>query len=155
MPKIDPDACPDGHGTTYPDPYRDTVRNRRWKKIGIGAGLTDYGANLVTLEPGLWSSQRHWHETVDELMIMVEGELTLVEEGARTTMRAGDIAAWAKGVANGHHLINEGDAPARFLVIGANGGGCHYPDLDLFAKGDEPFYRHKDGTPYRVYNRTE
>ena len=43
---------------------------------------------------------------------MIEGEAVLVEDEGRTSSRAGDIAAWPKGAANGHHLINESDAPA-------------------------------------------
>lgn len=155
MPKIDPDACPESHGTTYPDPYRDPVRDRRWRRIGAGAGLTDFGANLVTLAPGVWSSQRHWHEKDDELLVMLEGELVLVEDEGRTLLRAGDIAAWPGDVANGHHLINESDADARFLVVGANTAGAHYPDIDLEVRIGEGFYRRKDGTPYRAYSRDE
>ena len=58
------------------------------------------------LEPGAWSSQRHWHEGEDELLVMLEGEAVLVEDDGETVLRAGDIAAWPKGVANGHHLVN-------------------------------------------------
>ena len=29
-------------------------------------GLTQFGASVVTLTPGAWSSQRHWHERDDE-----------------------------------------------------------------------------------------
>jgi len=155
MPKIDPDACPERTGTLYPEPYRATVRDRRLRRIGVAAGLTDFGANVVTLPPGVWSSQRHWHEKDDELMVMLSGEVVLVEEDGRTILRPGDIAAFPKDTPNGHHLINESDADARFLVMGSDEGDCHYPDCDLFAGAGEDFYRHRDGTPYRVYERGE
>lgn len=148
MPKIDPAACPERSGSGYPDPYDAPCRARRWRQIAVGSGLTDFGANLVTVPPGAWSSQRHWHDLDDELMIMTAGELTLVDDAGRHPMRTGDIAAFPKNDGNGHHLINEGEAEASFLVIGANKGATAYPDIDLVAHSDADIYHHKDGTPY-------
>ena len=37
-------------------------------------------ANLMTLPPGAWSSQRHWHSDEDEFVYVLEGELKLVED---------------------------------------------------------------------------
>ena len=116
--------------------------------LGAAAGLEDFGVNLVTVPPGAWSSQRHWHDADDEFLWMVDGELVLIEDQGRTVMRAGDMAAFPKNSGNGHHLVNESDADARFVVIGANKGGTSYPDIDLEAKAGEEGYRHKDGTPY-------
>ncbi len=93
MPKVDLDSCPERTGTLYPKPCRAAVRDRRVRQVGKAAGLTDYGASVVTLPPGVWSSQRHWHDEDDELMVMLTGELGLVEGEGRTTMRPGDIAA--------------------------------------------------------------
>jgi uncharacterized cupin superfamily protein len=155
MPKIDPAACPERTGTLYPEPYRATVRGRRLRQIGVAVGLTDFGANVVTLDPGVWSSQRHWHEEADELMVMLEGEAVLIEDEGRTLLHPGDIVAWPKSVANGHHIVNESAAAARFLVMGHGRGDCFYPDCDMIAKEGESFYRHRDGTPYRQYAREE
>lgn len=155
MPKIDPDACPERSGTRYPEPYRATVKARRWKQIAAGAGLADFGANLVTIPPGSWSSQRHWHDDDDELLMMVSGELVLIEDAGRIPLGPGDIAAWPKGTGDGHHLVNESAKDACFLVIGGNKGGAGYSDIDLVVRADEDFYRHKDGTPHRVWTAEE
>jgi len=73
----------------------------------------------------------------------------LVEDEGRTVLRPGDVVAWAKDVANGHHLVNESDAPCRFLVVGNdNGKDCHYPDIDLLFEGATDRYLHKDRTHY-------
>ena len=40
--------------------------------LAPATGLTDFGASLVRLEPGAWSSQRHWHEGEDEFVVMLE-----------------------------------------------------------------------------------
>ena len=42
--------------------------------------LRDFGVNLMTLPPGGWSSQRHWHSDEDEFVYVLEGELKLVED---------------------------------------------------------------------------
>ena len=149
MPKVDLAAITETNRTGYPPPYDADVAGRWYRRFAPASGLTDFGASLVRLEPGAWSSQRHWHEGEDELMIMIEGEAVLVEDSGRTMLRPGDIVAWPKDVQNGHHLINENDAPCRFLVVGTdNGKDCHYPDIDLHAEGGTDRYLHKDGTAY-------
>jgi uncharacterized cupin superfamily protein len=40
--------------------------------------------NLMTLPPGGWSSQRHWHSDEDEFVYLLEGELTLIENDGET-----------------------------------------------------------------------
>ena len=150
MPKADLSAFEETNRTGYPAPFDADVAGRWYRRLAPATGLTDFGASLVRLEPGAWSSQRHWHEGEDELMVMIEGEAVLVEDDARTLLKTGDVAAWPKGVANGHHLINESDAECRFLVVGSNPAeqDCHYPDIDLLADGPTDDYLHKDRTPY-------
>jgi len=149
MPKVDLSAIEETNTTGYPVPYDADVAGRWYRRLAPATGLTDFGASLVRLEPGAWSSQRHWHEGEDELMVMIEGEAVLVEDQGRTVLRPGDVVAWAKDVANGHHLINESDVPCRFLVVGTdNGKDCHYPDIDLLFEGATDRYLHKDRTPY-------
>ena len=76
MAKIDPETAPTGQGTRYPRAVRRSrCKARRWLRLGDAAGLTQFGVNLVTLEPGVWSSQRHWHEQEDEFVYVIEGEL--------------------------------------------------------------------------------
>lgn len=150
MPRIDPDApdVPRRAGSRYPDPYNAPSADRSAVRLGLAGGLTDFGVNIITVPAGAWSSQRHAHDADDEFLMMIEGELVLIEEEGRTPMRAGDFAAFPKATSGGHHLINESDAPARFLVIGANKGGATYPDIDLLHVQGEAGYRHKDGTAY-------
>ena len=149
MPKVDLAAIEETDRTGYPPPYDADVAGRWYRRLAPPSGITDFGASHVRLEPGAWSSQRHWHEGEDELMIMIAGEAVLVEEGGRTILAPGDIVAWPKDVANGHHLVNESDAPCLFLVVGTDHGkDCHYPDIDLHLDGATDRYLHKDRTPY-------
>ncbi|MGH6658307.1 MAG: cupin domain-containing protein [Sphingomicrobium sp.] len=148
MPKIDLNAIPQASTSTYPPPFDQAVRGRHFRRLGPALGLTDFGASEVMLEPGAWSSQRHWHDGEDEFLVMLEGEAVLVEDEGRTPLCIGDMVAWAKGVRNGHHLINESDARCRFVCFGGNERTSgEYSDIDMKfgAAGD---YLHKDGTPY-------
>ncbi len=148
MPKVDIDSVRQTNRTGYPPPYDRDVAGRWHRRLGPPSGLTDMGVSHVTLEPGAWSSQRHWHDGEDEFAVMLEGEAVLVEDDGRTILRPGDMAAWPKGVRNGHHLINESDRPCRFVVFGGTSRTWgEYSDIDMKFTGDGP-YLHKDGTPY-------
>jgi uncharacterized cupin superfamily protein len=133
MPKIDIAAIPVRERTAYPPRYAAAVKGRLFQALGDAAGLTQFGVSLVRLRPGAWSSQRHWHEQEDEFLLMLEGELVLVEDEGETVMRPGDAAAFKAGVPNGHHLINRSDSDGVFLVVGsrADTERAHYPDADL------------------------
>ena len=133
MPRIDPASHPRISATGYLPPHDQAVQGRSRVSISAAGGLTAFGANLVTLQPGAWSSQRHWHSAEDELVVMLGGSLVLVEEGAETVLAAGDMATFKAGVANGHHLQNRSDQVATFLAVGPDlpDDECHYPDVDM------------------------
>lgn len=147
MPKLDLDAIPQTNVTGYPAPFDAPVQGRLYRRLGPAAGLTEFGATHVVLKPGAWSSQRHWHESEDELLVMIAGEAVLVEDDGPRVLVPGDVAAFPKGVRNGHHLRNESAEDCAFLVVGAGvrTGGA-YPDIDMTFSADA--YFRKDGTPY-------
>ena len=150
MPKIDLDAIAPTNKTGYPPPYDREVAGRWQRPLAGPAGITEFGVRHVTLEPGAWSSQRHWHEGEDEFLVMLSGEAILVEDEGRTVLRAGDLASWPKGTRNGHNLINESGEDCSFVVFGGGtntGGG--YSDIDMMFTADGK-YIHKDGTPYEA-----
>ena len=148
MPKIDLDALEQTNSTGYPPPFNEPVAGRWQRKVAEAGGLTELGARHVVLKPGAWSSQRHWHEGEDELLVMLTGSAILVEDDGETEMGPGDIAVWPKGVSNGHHLINRDTEPCSFVCVsaGTEAGGA-YSDIDMKWTLEEGFV-HKDGTPY-------
>jgi uncharacterized cupin superfamily protein len=148
MPKLDLQTIPETNATGYPAPYNAEMGGRWYRRLAPPAGLTDFGVSHVRLEPGGISSQRHWHEGEDELVVMLSGEAVLVDDHGRTLLSAGDVAAFPKGDGNGHHLINESDGPCLFVAIGRPAASpCHYPDIDLHLP-DGRTYTRKDGRPY-------
>jgi uncharacterized cupin superfamily protein len=114
MPRVDVVNVPARKGSGYPPPFDAPCAARTRRRLGDAGGLRDFGVNLMTLPSGGWSSQRHWHSDEDELVYVLEGELTLVEDGGETLLRAGDCAAFPKGTRNGHHLINKAAATAVY-----------------------------------------
>ena len=148
MPKVDLESIEQVNRTGYPPPFNQEVAGRWYRRLAPATGLTDFGASHVVLKPGAWSSQRHWHDGEDEFLVMLSGEAVLVEDEGRTTLGAGDIAAWPKGTGNGPHLRNESESDCSFVVVGGGtntGGG--YSDIDMLFTADNR-YVHKDGTPY-------
>ena len=154
MPKIDIAAAPRLEGSRYPSPFDEPCRGRSAAQLGIAAGLTQFGVNLVTLKPGAWSSQRHWHAAEDELVFVVSGELVLVEDDGEMVLKAGDSAGFKGGDRNGHHLINRSSADAVILTVGSRLDEDHgeYSDIDMrFGQGRYSGgggYTRKDGTRY-------
>ena len=127
-----------------PGPYR-------YQLLSDPGGLTQFGAFIEELPPGSSSGRRHWHEAEDEMILMLAGEVILIED-SETPLRAGDVACWPAGHPVGHRLDNRSDAPARYLVIGtrAQRDRIHYTDHDLITEKDGATrrYLHRDGTPY-------
>ena len=148
MPKVDLSQIEETNRTGYPDPYASDVARRRYRRVGAATGLTNLGMSHVVLEPGGWSSQRHWHEGIDEIVVVLEGEAMLVEDDGETLLRAGDVATFPKNVPNGHHLINRSDRDCVFVAIDDRRaeGDCHYPDVDLHWNMAADRYTRKDGS---------
>ncbi len=149
MPKLDLDSIEQVNRTGYPPPFNAPMDKRHYRRLASAAGLTDFGVSHVVLEPGGISSQRHWHEGEDEFVVMLDGEAVLIEDDGETIMRPGDCAAFPKGVANGHHLVNRSERPCTFVAIGKPAASdCHYPDIDLHLDGPTQRYTRKDGSEF-------
>ena len=150
MPKIDITAITPRKGSGYPAPFHESAKDRSKKALGDAGGLSDFGVNLVTLPPGNWSSQRHWHLLEDEFVYVLSGELVMVTDAGESKISAGECAAFPKNTPDGHHFINRSDRDAVYLEVGTRTGRdtASYPDIDLHVVMDGSGWRHKDGTPY-------
>ena len=150
MPKIDLNTVPLKTGSDCPAPYDAEMAGRSSLRLGDAGGLTQFGANLVILEPGAKSSLRHWHVNEDEFVMVTQGSCTLIDDSGETHMAVGDCAAFPANDGNGHHFINHTDIEARFLVVGtkASAETAYYSDLDLMItdEGDRYKFTRKDGS---------
>ncbi len=148
---IDPKTVPARIGTSYPAPYDEGNKGRHKRALGNAFGLVHFGVNLVRLPPGEMSSQRHWHENEDELVWVLEGEVSLITDAGEEKLRAGMCAGFPAGKPDGHHLVNRSGRDVLYLEVGTRAANdrCHYPDIDLrFESRDgEEIFTRKDGTP--------
>jgi uncharacterized cupin superfamily protein len=152
MPRLDIGSAKLLTGSVYPEPYASQMAGRSSRRLGQLAGLTQFGVNIVYLEPGAPASLRHWHLKEDEFAIVLTGELVLVEEGSETLMRVGDCAAWKAGVVNAHRFENRSSSPASFLVVGTSHPEevATYGDVDMMIHkaGGKPRFTYHDGSDW-------
>jgi len=151
-PAIDPMTVPGREGSSYPAPFAAKAAGRVKRALGDAFGLTNFGVNLVSLPPGGWSSQRHWHSREDEFVYVLSGALTLVTEAGEQRLDPGQAAGFPAGRADGHHLINRGTEPAVYLEVGDRRADDEiaYPDVDLHLAPTPrgKVFTRKNGEPY-------
>lgn len=121
--------------------------------ISEAGDLTQFGAFIEILQPGSRSSIKHWHSAEDELVYVLDGEITLVEGDAVSRLRPGDAATFKAGVALGHCLENRSATPTRCLVVGTRAAvdRITYPDHDRVCLRDrslpDDLWTDTHGTP--------
>jgi uncharacterized cupin superfamily protein len=152
MPKVDIAKAEIDRALRYPKPFAGVLAGREKAKLGDTIGLTQFGVNIATLPPGVWSSQRHWHAAEDEFIYVLEGEIVLVEDEGEIILKPGDAAGFKANSGNGHCLINRGAKTARYLEVGTRSSSdiVTYSDIDMRLERDGAVrrYLHKSGDPY-------
>jgi uncharacterized cupin superfamily protein len=123
-------------GSAYPPPHNEKLEGRKTWMLTKQFGLMQFGVNRVELPPGGWSTQRHWHKTNDEAVIVISGELTLVTDEGEEILRAGDCVGFKAGDRNAHHMQNRSSAPAVYYDIGGRDSWdvSTFPDIGLEAR---------------------
>jgi uncharacterized cupin superfamily protein len=138
--------------TIYPTRFAAGFDKRLKRALGDAGGLTQFGVNLTTLEPGAMSALRHWHTHEDEFVFVLEGEVMLVTDAGEELLGAGMAATFPAGEPNGHQLVNRSAASATYLEVGTRSPveDVVYPDVDLrFLKRDgRASFVRKSGEPY-------
>jgi uncharacterized cupin superfamily protein len=106
--------------------------------ISEAGGLKQFGAFIEILQPGSRSSIKHWHSAEDEMVYVLEGEITLIEGDTETLLHPGDAATFRAGVPVGHSLENRSSATTRCLVVGTRAAidNITYPDHDRVCHRD-------------------
>ena len=142
--------APKRTGSRYPAPHDAPCIDRSKAVLGDVFGLNQFGVNLVTLQPGAWSSQRHWHEKEDEFVFVVEGEIVLVDDDGEHLMTPGMCAGFKANSGNGHCLKNLTDKPVVYLEVGTRSQDetAWYSDIDMKVSlvNRVMTYTKKDGT---------
>jgi len=154
MPKIDRAAALHYERRAYPGKLVDRTKGCWKTKLSDQAGLTQMGIGEVELAPGSATGLLHYHNGSDEMIYVLEGEVTLVEEGEEPRiLQAGESAAWRAGSTLGHTIENRSQSPARILEIGTRPpeDTAIYVGLDLIYRarhGQNVTINARSGRPY-------
>lgn len=139
-------------GSPYPEPFASMASSTHFRRLGDHFGLTQLGVNLVTLDPGTQSGLRHWHTLEDEMIYVLEGEVTLQVDDQVHGLSSGMCVGFKAGDRNAHLVRNIGTKVAHYLVVGSRvpGDVAFYPDDDLawFETETGTVAVHKTGAPY-------
>ncbi|MEZ5832567.1 MAG: cupin domain-containing protein [Dongiaceae bacterium] len=117
-----------GEGTRY---------GGRSKHLTYAAVGADYhvGVLIESPAPGMRMWPRHYHMLEEEHVLILEGEATLLLGEERHPMKPGDYVCFPAGQKIGHSILNSGDGPCSYLMIGARNPNdvCVYPDSNKVA----------------------
>ena len=149
---VDVATIPEQRGVAvYPPNLGEKMKGRVRRRLGDAVGLKNFGVNLITLEPGCWSAQRHWHTRQDELVYLLEGELTLHTNDGAQVVKSGMVVGFPANCGDGHRFENTGKTTAKHVEVGDRlpGDEVVYPDVDMAAKqGIAYAFTKKDGSAF-------
>jgi uncharacterized cupin superfamily protein len=114
------------------DKVDETIQPNQCLWISEAGGLTQFGSFIEILQPGSRSSLKHWHSAEDELIYILEGEVTVIEGDQEFQAKPGDAITFKAGVAVGHCLENRSTngSITKCLVVGTRAplDRITYPD---------------------------
>ncbi len=105
------------------DPDWDAERDEppfRWRRARLGrqAGAQDLGASLFEIPPGAATFPLHAHFSNEEMLLVLAGRPTLTSaDGSSRELSTGEVVACPAGRSGAHRLDNNGDEPARVLIV--------------------------------------
>jgi len=104
----------------------------RRQKLAAAAGGEDLGCSRYELPPGGKSWPYHYHTGNEEALYVLSGAGTLRLDGDTVSLEAGDYVALPSGEAGAHRVVNDGDAPLRYLALST----MRDPDVTVYPDSD-------------------
>jgi uncharacterized cupin superfamily protein len=95
-----------------------TIRRAR---LGPQVGVERVGASLWELPAGQAAYPYHFHLTEDEILILLEGGLSLRTPEGWRELEEGDVVGFPFGEAGAHQVVNRTGSTARFLAVSNSG----------------------------------
>ena len=113
------------------DPLDATGDGLRAARVGERAGSEHLGASLYLLQPGD-EMVFHYHVQREELLIVLEGTLSLRSAEGWETLPEGEVVALPRGERGAHGYRNDTDEPVRVLMVSEMNGPnvSVYPDTN-------------------------
>lgn len=108
------------------------------------------GFDIKVLEPGKLTYPYHYHSQVEEVYVIIEGEVTVRQKNEKKVLKEGDLIFFETGENGVHQLFNHSDKPVRFLGIANKNSSdiCKYPDSGKINAGKGDIFRLKDKVNY-------
>jgi uncharacterized cupin superfamily protein len=85
-------------------------------RLGAAAGAERLGLTLYEVPPGL-AMHFHFHANREELLIVLDGTLTLRTNAGSEEVAPGSVVAFPTGEHGSHGYENNTDTPVRLLMI--------------------------------------
>ncbi|WP_101297317.1 cupin domain-containing protein [Halegenticoccus soli] len=105
----------------------------RRKQLSEAAGAEGLGCSLYELPPGSKSWPYHYHTANEEAMYVLAGTGTLRLDGDVYALNEGDYVAFPSDESGGHRVINDSDAPLRYLTVST----MNQPDVTVYPDSDK------------------
>ena len=96
--------------------------------LGQEMGSERLGFHVGELAPGKFLCPYHKHDSEEELLVILDGEATVRQDGKKFLVRKNDLIFYKVGVT--HQLYNHTDKVCRVLTIANKDPNdvCFYPD---------------------------
>src|ERR671935_2594655 len=113
------------------DPMETTADGIRAVRIAERAGAEHLGASLYEFQPGE-EMVFHYHVQREELLIVLNGRLSLRSAAGWEELPEGEVVAFPRGERGAHGYRNDGDKPVRVLMVSEMNGPniSVYPDTN-------------------------
>ncbi|MDD1421467.1 cupin domain-containing protein [Dolichospermum sp. ST_sed1] len=114
----------------------------KFAPLGQEAKSEKLGFNITTIEPGLWFCPYHLHHLEEEMILVLEGEITVRQENETKVLKVNDLIFFKTKVA--HQIYNSGNVPAKLLAISNKDPNdiCEYPDSNkIYMRGQKKIYQ--------------
>jgi len=111
------------------------------------------GASLWELQPGASQFVYHFHHGTEELLVVLRGRPTVQMHDGDRDLAEGEVVPFPRGPEGGHQIRNDGDEPARVLIVAAHADPdvVEYPEtakLAAVVEGRHRFHRTADAVDH-------
>jgi uncharacterized cupin superfamily protein len=138
---------------------RDPLYETLCARLARGTAASKLGISIDLVAPGKRSCPYHFHHAQEEMFVVLEGCGTLRVAGEMLALVSGDVVFIPPGPEYPHQIINDSDAPLKYLSISTKESPelVQYPDsskyltsatLDGVAHGFARMHRDRDDLDY-------
>jgi uncharacterized cupin superfamily protein len=102
-------------------------------------------------QPGQGQFVYHFHHASEEMLVVLRGTPTVRMHDGDHQLREGDVVGFPRGAEGGHQIRNEGDDPARILIVSTNAD----PDVAEYDSGKVGVWVAGSGRFFRLEDAVE